>query len=1524
MLVRRAVAPFFCALVTLLLAGCGAGPVRTGSIGSSAASGTVFGGQQPVVGAAIQMYAVGTGGDGSAATPMLTSTVTSGAGGQFTITGLYSCTGASQVYIVATGGNPGLSGANPQIALMAALGPCSSLTPSTFISINELTTVAAVSALAPFMSSATNVGSGTNDAAALASAFALANEFVSTTAGAAPGTGIPAGYTDPVAELNTLADVVAACVNSTGGVAGDGSLCGQLFTLTTVSPNAAPTNTIAALLNVAGHPTQNAAALYGLTPPTPPFQPTLTGAPASWQIALIPPSTGLSLQVSPGSIAFADTSVGASSAAQTVTVANTGTYTVTLAGVAISGANGAEFSIAGDTCGASLAAGASCAVEVVAKPAAAGSRTASLVVTSDAPGSPATVGLAVNGTPVYGPMSLTSGVSFTVLGALQDLTLTNQGSTAVKIASVTETDGGGSSPYFTVAANTCGTTVAAGASCVISVASSNSPQGVEPVTVTGTLKVVDDAGTQTAALSSADAYAVEVNAGLVMAPSTGIVSFPATRVGSFDTEGKIYYMAWAHNAVAPPLALTLGGAAPADFTGATYSWGAPMPSSTCPYDYAYSEQCQITYTFKPTAAGERTAKLSLDPAYGPATGQYVLLEGTGVAGNTGFRASPGSLTLESFLPGNLDAKSNGAAIVTVTNIGITQLSLTAAASGTVGPYVTASTANCATLNPSATCTVAVTFSAPAAGTYTGNLTLTDATSGFAVAVPVTATTANWAAVATPNVLNFGTVAEGSTSAAQSFVIADPNGYPLGHGYTVSLAAGSNFELTQGATCAASTTQTCTLGVAFAPKVAGAISETATITDETTGVQTGLALYGTGGAATYGLSTSGVVFAPSVVGGTAGPVAVTLTANGGQPVTVSGVSITGTDAGSFTETNNCATLAAGGTCTISVTFKPAAAGTGTASLQIASNAVGSVTSVPLSGTASAATGSPVLEISPGTVTFPAPAIGTASAAQAVTITNAASGPVSVSTVAATGATGAAFAVLPGTSCVGTLSAGGSCTVLVTATPTGASGSGSLVVTSTAPESPQTVGLAATGTPTGVTSGGSTATLTPSSFTFTIWGANKDFAVNNTGSNGLTVTGVAAAATGGNGQQHGYTTVNDTCTTVVAPGGACTFTVSPYLLEPLSSYAGAPGTTTGQVYVTNDGAPSPLTASILDSETAYLLQGTGGVNGSGIGGTVSFAASPVGSSETMTVQLAKLTSGSPAATLAVSGANAGDFTVSAVEPSVSATAGSSCPGMGTAACTITITFKPTAIGTRTAKISLDSASTTTGQYIFVTGTALPAAAGAFFTTSSASGVVLAASVPPGSSTTATGTQTVTVTNLGSTTLNLAAAITGANATAFTADTSQCGAVAPQGTCGVGVTFAGGIAGSSSTASLLLYDQGTSASATVALTGTVSAGSPSVSFGADVPIYPYVTFAAQPVNTIGPPMAFTVNGFGDPVTLSLSSTSFTLTGPASCAAGAQACSSAVAFSPGTTGSVTATLTATDTVTGKQTAISLNGSGQ
>ena len=252
-------------------------------------TGRVIGGQQPVSGATIQLYAVATTADGAASTPLLTTSVTTNSAGLFTITGLYTCpTPQTLVYIAATGGNPGLASNtnNAAVSLITALGPCSSLNSSTNIMINERTTVAAVTALAPFMSSISAIGSSSLDAAGISAAFTLANSLVDPSTGSVAGPSLPAGATAPIQQINTLADILTTCINTAGATAGDSTPCGNLLAATTPSSASAPTNAVAAMLNIARDPQHNIAALYPLATPSAPFQPQLSAAPADWTVAL--------------------------------------------------------------------------------------------------------------------------------------------------------------------------------------------------------------------------------------------------------------------------------------------------------------------------------------------------------------------------------------------------------------------------------------------------------------------------------------------------------------------------------------------------------------------------------------------------------------------------------------------------------------------------------------------------------------------------------------------------------------------------------------------------------------------------------------------------------------------------------------------------------------------------------------------------------------------------------------------------------------------------------------------------------------------------------------------------------------------------------------------------------------------------------------------------------------------------------------------------------------------------------------
>jgi hypothetical protein len=263
----------------LFLAGCGIQPFTESAAHTLTVKGTAFGGQPPVSGSSVTLYATGQSGYGSAATSL--GSTTSDASGNFNIGSAIGCSDPEQVYIVATGGNPGLTAGtnNNGLVLVAALGNCSSVSASTHVIINEVTTVAAAYALSGFAGTGVNIGTSATNSLGLQHAFQNAANIVDSSSGNARST-TPAGNgTVPAAAINSLADILEPCVNSTSA---SSSTCTTLLSnaappaVTSVS---APLNTWQAALDMAQYPGNNTATLYGLILGTPSFQPTLGSTP---------------------------------------------------------------------------------------------------------------------------------------------------------------------------------------------------------------------------------------------------------------------------------------------------------------------------------------------------------------------------------------------------------------------------------------------------------------------------------------------------------------------------------------------------------------------------------------------------------------------------------------------------------------------------------------------------------------------------------------------------------------------------------------------------------------------------------------------------------------------------------------------------------------------------------------------------------------------------------------------------------------------------------------------------------------------------------------------------------------------------------------------------------------------------------------------------------------------------------------------------------------------------------------------
>lgn len=244
-------------------------------------NGKVLSGSVPLQGTEIQVYAAGTTGNGSAATPLLTATLTTDAAGSFTVPAAYPCPSAtSQLYLIAHGGELSPTAAsNPAISLATVLGPCNQVTASSPIVINEVTTAATAWGLAQFFSGA-SLGASATNIHGFSNAFSTVANLVNLTTGVSPGAAFPAIGASPAAKINTLANLLNTCTAATA----DATPCTKLLALATPAGTTAPTTTLDAALNIVHNPALNAADLYKQSITSTVFTPALKTAPADWTL----------------------------------------------------------------------------------------------------------------------------------------------------------------------------------------------------------------------------------------------------------------------------------------------------------------------------------------------------------------------------------------------------------------------------------------------------------------------------------------------------------------------------------------------------------------------------------------------------------------------------------------------------------------------------------------------------------------------------------------------------------------------------------------------------------------------------------------------------------------------------------------------------------------------------------------------------------------------------------------------------------------------------------------------------------------------------------------------------------------------------------------------------------------------------------------------------------------------------------------------------------------------------------------
>ncbi len=873
----------------------------------------------------------------------------------------------------------------------------------------------------------------------------------------------------------------------------------------------------------------------------------VSGSPQTVSLSGTGASTAPVITVSPVSLAFGSLSVGTTSPAQTITLTNSGTAALSITSLAVSGSSASNF-VESDNCGSSVAAGANCSINITFTPSASGPVTAALYIADNVSGSPQTVSLSGTGTAAavsLSPASLAFGnLAIGTVSAAQTTTLTNSGNAALSISGLSVY--GANAGNF-VETNNCGNSVAAGANCTISVTFKPSASGA----ATATLGVADNASgsPQTVSLSgTGTAAAVSLSPSSLIFGSLAIGTTSAAQTITMSNPG---------NAALSITGLALSGANASNF----------VETNTCGSSVAAGANCTIGVTFKPSASGAATAALSIaDNLSG--SPQSVSLSGTGTSTAPAVSLSPASLAFGSLAVG----ATSPAQTITLTNSGNAALSITGLAlSGSNASNFT-QTNNCgSSVAVGANCTISVTFTASTSGAASAALSIADNLSGSPQTVSLSGTGTAAAVSLSPSSLIFGSLAIGTTSAAQTITLSNPGNAALSiTGLAVSGANASNFVETN--TCGSSVAAgaNCTISVTFKPSASGAATAALSIADNLSGSPQSVSLSGTGTstAPAVSLSPASLAFGSVAVGATSPAQTFTLTNSGNAALSITGFALSGSNASNFTQTNNCgSSVAVGANCTISVTFKPSTSGAATAALNISDNVSGSPQSVSLSGTGAASSAS----LSPTSLTFASQTVGASGAAQTITLTNSGNAALSVTSIAVSGANASDFAET--NNCGSSVAAGANCAISVTFKPTAAgTRTAAVTLTDNAAGSPQSVSLSGTGA-------APAANLSPTSLSFgneavDMVSTSQVVTLSNTGSASLSISSITF--TGADATD--FTEV-DTCSPAVAAGGTCTIAI---LFTPAAS-----GTRTAALSITDNASGSPQSVALSGSGTHDVM-------------------------------------------------------------------------------------------------------------------------------------------------------------------------------------------------------------------------------------------------------------------------------------------------------------------------------------------------
>jgi hypothetical protein len=626
---------------------------------------------------------------------------------------------------------------------------------------------------------------------------------------------------------------------------------------------------------------------------------------AGSQSANSQPSPLSSIQITPGNVDFGSISTG-SRIAQNASVTNIGKTPVV---VAQAFSSSQQFTTSGLSLPLTLGAGQTAPFQIWFNGTTAGKAWGRFTLTSN--NGNKSVSVSLTGSVSTPKLSLSSSsVSFSNVApgttASSTVTLSNAGSVALKISSLSV-----SGPGFATADMTVSSTLNPGQSASLTVVFAPKASG----NYSGTITILsDDPSSPTNIALSGSSSTAPVGQ---LALSASSLSFGSIVDGLFKSL---------------PVTLSNTGNASLTIAQATLAGaGYSVSGLSTPLTIAPGASSNFSVTFAPTTAGGLPGSLSMVSDASNSTAS-IALSGTGVAGTFTMSASPAALAFGSIGVGGTTSQS-----VSISNTGNSAITISQVTASGAGVSV-GGLGLPATLSPSQSASMNVTFTPASAGAVSGGISVMNAQGGTTT-VSVSGTGVQPGLSVTPGSVSFGNVSTTTTN-SQTIQIQNTGSASLTISQATITGAGYSVTgLTLPATLAAG--QSSTFNVQFSPTVAGSVAGSLSIVSNAPNSPAVIPLSGTGVASTYTLTVSPASLNfGNVTTGTAASQNVTISNSGNASITITQITATGTGYALGGGSSVPVTLAPSQSMTFGVQFSPAVAGSANGSITIVSNATNS--------------------------------------------------------------------------------------------------------------------------------------------------------------------------------------------------------------------------------------------------------------------------------------------------------------------------------------------------------------------------------------------------------------------------------------------------------------------------------------------------------------------------------------------------------------------------------------------------------